>query len=86
MKANRQDRTNVFSVLHLPLCARPLLYSNEELSKQSHRQRPTCTPQCSQKIGMAIRCQNLQGFQQCRGGHESSPDHERPPGPSEPDN
>jgi hypothetical protein len=27
---------------------------------------------------MAIRCKSLQGLQQHRGGHEGSPDHERP--------
>ena len=52
--------------------------SAEKIGKQSARQRPTYAVECSLQIAMAIRCKSLQGLQQHRGGHEGSPDHERP--------
>ena len=66
------------------LAGTPLPCSDEEFSKQSRRQRPTCTVDCSHKIGRAIRRQSLQALQQRRDGHEDSPDDERL-GPSEAD-
>jgi hypothetical protein len=60
-------------------------HSDKHFSKQSLCQRPACAKQCSVKIGMAIRCKNLQGFQHRRNDHHESPDHKGPPGPSEPD-
>ena len=68
----------------LLLAGTPSAYSDEEFSKQSRRHCPACAIECSQKIGMAIRRQTLQGLQQWRGSHEGHPDHERP-GPSEAD-
>jgi len=45
---------------------------------QRGRQRPTYAVECSLQIAMAIRCKSLQGLEPHRGGHEGSPDHERP--------
>jgi hypothetical protein len=44
------------------LAGTPSPCSDEEFSKQSRRQRPACAAQCSQKIGLAIRCQTLQAL------------------------
>src|SRR6516164_10193665 len=58
--------------------------SNEELSNESRRQCATCSPERGLEISRSIRCQSLQTFQQCRDGHDDSPDHQRPrPGETE---
>jgi hypothetical protein len=79
-KARRKSARNA----NLDLAGTPPPCSDEELSKQSCRQRPACAAQCSHKIGRAIRCKSLQALQQRREGHEGSPDHKRP-GPSKTD-
>ena len=76
-KARRKSARNA----NMDLAGTPPPCSDEELSKQSCRQRPACAAECSQKIGRSIRCQSLQAFQQRPAGHESSPDHKRA-GPS----
>jgi len=41
-------------------------------------------PQSAASISRSIRCQSLQSFQQCRDGHNDSPDNKRPwPGETE---
>jgi hypothetical protein len=44
------------------LAGTPPPCSDEELSKQSRRQRPAYAAEYSHKIGRAIRCKSLQAF------------------------
>jgi hypothetical protein len=52
--------------------------SDEKVSKKTPRQRPTYAVECGLKIATAIRRKSLQGLEPHRGGHEGSPNHERP--------
>ncbi len=50
------------------LAGTPPPCSDEELSKQTRRQRSACAAQCSYKIGRAIRCKSLQAVRRAERG------------------